>query len=99
MGACPYSHRVAAWLVVRRAACILPVEGKDMPSVMTLSKETSAGCRARKLRLACRITRRELAAGAGVSTQEIGLFERNMPLPLDTRRRLLKELWARKSGK
>jgi transcriptional regulator with XRE-family HTH domain len=70
-----------------------------MPSVLSVPRESTAGYKARKLRISRLMTRRELAERAGVSVAEIDLFERSLPLPLDIRRRLLKELWAKKGRK
>jgi DNA-binding XRE family transcriptional regulator len=46
-----------------------------------------------------RITRPELAVMVGISEQTVDLFERNYPVPLDSRRRILKELWSQKNKK
>jgi len=45
------------------------------------------------------MSQEELADITGVSPEQVDLFERSQPVPLDIRRRLLKELWARKNGK
>jgi DNA-binding XRE family transcriptional regulator len=57
------------------------------------------GSDARKLRIALRINRRELADAAGVAEQTINFFEHNLPVTLDSKRRILKVLWAKKTGK
>jgi transcriptional regulator with XRE-family HTH domain len=44
--------------------------------------------------MALHLTQQELANMAGVSLEEIDLFEHNLPVRLDARRKLLKELWA-----
>jgi transcriptional regulator with XRE-family HTH domain len=69
-----------------------------MKASLTWAPEASPGFKAKKLRTSNHLTRRELAKIAGVSPDEINLFERNLPVPLDARRRILKELWARKGG-
>ena len=76
----------------------LPVEVKSMKSDLTLLQETSMGFKARKLRVTKLLTQQELADMAGVSLEEVDLFERSLPVQLDARRRILKELWARKAG-
>ena len=70
---------------------------KIMTSVPTSVVESSLGFKARKLRISQLLTQKELAGMAGVSTEEVELLERNLPLPLDSKRKILKELWARKS--
>jgi transcriptional regulator with XRE-family HTH domain len=72
-----------------------------MTLILTRQKiqENKLGSDARKLRVSLHISRRELADAAGVSEQIVNLFERNLPVTLDSRRRVLKELWAKKNGK
>ncbi len=67
-----------------------------MEAVLTVSEE-SLGVKAMRLRISQRLTRQELANRAGVSTNDVDLLEHNLPLRLDTKRKLLKELWARKT--
>jgi DNA-binding XRE family transcriptional regulator len=74
----------------------LPVEVKIMKADLTLVRETSMGFKARKIRISKLLIQQELADMAGVSREEVDLFERNLPVPLDARRRILKELWAMK---
>jgi transcriptional regulator with XRE-family HTH domain len=57
------------------------------------------GSDARKLRIALRISRQELADAARVSEQTINFFEHNLPVTLDSKRRILKVLWAQKIRK
>jgi transcriptional regulator with XRE-family HTH domain len=70
-----------------------------MTTTITHSKETKIGSEACRLRISLLITRSELAAMAGVSIETINDFEQDLPVPLDYRRRILKELWAIKSKK
>ena len=70
-----------------------------MTAVLTVEPATPLGFKVRKVRLSLMLTRRELANLAGVSPEELYLFEHNLPVRLDARRRLLKELWAKKAGK
>lgn len=55
------------------------------------------GYKARRLRIAQHLTQREVAEKAGVSVEAVVLLERNLPLPLDFKRRILRELWAQKA--
>jgi transcriptional regulator with XRE-family HTH domain len=72
-----------------------------MTIILTQPKIQGAktGSDARKLRLSLHISRRELADAAGVSEHVLNLFEHNLPVALDSKRRILKELWAKKIGK
>ena len=70
-----------------------------MTAVLTFTRESMLGFKARKLRIAQHLTRQELADMAGVSLEAVDLFEHNLPLPLDNKRRILKELWAEKTKK
>ena len=70
-----------------------------MTKVLTFEQETSLGFKARKLRVLLGLTQQALAGMAGVSPDEVYLFEHNLPVRLDAKRRLLKELWARRAGK
>jgi transcriptional regulator with XRE-family HTH domain len=54
---------------------------------------------ARRLRISNHLSQRELADLVGIPLEQISLFEQDLPLPLDSRRRILKELWTRKSKK
>jgi hypothetical protein len=69
-----------------------------MSAVLTLTRQTSLGFKARKLRIAGHITRQRLAFLAGVTVEDIDLFERSLPLPLDYKRRILRSLWAITKG-
>ena len=71
-----------------------------MAAVLTLDHVKSPGFQARKLRVSLVLTRPQLANLAGVYLEEVDLFEHDLPVPLDVKRKLLKELWSRKlSGK
>ena len=70
-----------------------------MTPVASVCRESSLGFKARKLRISQRLTQQELANLAGVSQEDVRLFEHNLPLRLDTKRKLLRELWARKASK
>ena len=61
--------------------------------------ESSLGAKAKKLRAASFLTRLALAEMAGVTAEEVSLFERGQLVCLDTRRRIMKALWAKKTEK
>jgi transcriptional regulator with XRE-family HTH domain len=66
-----------------------------MSAIQIPVQESSPGVKARKLRLAEHITRRQLALLADVSVEAVDLFEHGLPLPLDYKRRILRALWAK----
>ena len=70
-----------------------------MSIVLSIDQETSLGSKARKLRHALLLSQHNLAELASVPIAEVDLFEQNLPVRLDTKRKLLRELWARKVGK
>jgi transcriptional regulator with XRE-family HTH domain len=70
-----------------------------MKATSTLLQNVPLGTRAKRLRIASLLTQQEVANLAGVSREQVDLFERNLPLPLDCKRRILRELWAVKFKK
>jgi DNA-binding transcriptional regulator YiaG len=72
---------------------------KRMATVPTLTPKSTPGFQVKRLRLASLLSRRELANLAGIPLEQVDLFEQDLPLPLDSKRKILKILWARKSKK
>jgi transcriptional regulator with XRE-family HTH domain len=70
-----------------------------MPSEHMILGKASNGNKARKQRIASLLTRRELADLAGIPVEHVSLFEQDLPVPLDSRRRILRQLWSKKNGK
>lgn len=68
-----------------------------MTAVLTFTRESLLGFKARKLRIAENISQQEVADRACVPVESVDLFEHNLPLPLDYRRRILQVLWAEKT--
>jgi transcriptional regulator with XRE-family HTH domain len=66
-------------------------------AVMTSEAAVTLGESARKVRLALNLTQQELATLTGISRDSVYQFEHNLPVILDARRRILKELWAIKA--
>jgi transcriptional regulator with XRE-family HTH domain len=54
---------------------------------------------AKRVRLRLNITQKQLADRIGISEEEVDLFERNLPIYLDARRKIIKELWAMKTNR
>ena len=59
----------------------------------------SRGSKAKLLRISNLLTKRELGEMAGVPQEHIDLYERDLPVPLDSQRRILRVLWAGKTKK
>ncbi len=72
-------------------------KGRIMTAVLTIPRESLLGFKARRLRLAENFTQQEVADKADVPVASVDLFEHNLPLPLDHKRRILKVLWAEKT--
>ncbi len=70
-----------------------------MTATLTLTRKSTPGATVRRLRVSNHLSRRELADLAGVPQEQVSLFEQGLPLPLDSKRRILKELWSRKIKK
>jgi DNA-binding XRE family transcriptional regulator len=70
-----------------------------MKSATTVIDGSSTGVKVKRLRISFLLTRQELAELAGVSQEDVGLLEQNLPVPLDSKRRIIKVLWAIKARK
>ncbi len=69
-----------------------------MTTLLSSLRESSIGLWARSLRISLQLTEQELADSVGVSKKDVYLFEHNLPVPLDIKRKLLKKLYAVKSA-
>lgn len=67
---------------------------KSREATTTCMPESSVGDWARSVRMALELTQLELANTCGVSLEDVYLFEHDLPVRLDARRRLRKQLWA-----
>jgi DNA-binding XRE family transcriptional regulator len=70
-----------------------------MKGILTSPHKSTLGSEARRLRISCLITQQVLADLAGIPRQHIDLLEHNYPVPLDSKRRIIRELWAMKTKK
>jgi len=68
-----------------------------MTAVLTFTRESLLGFKARRLRIAKDISQQEVADESGVPVESVDLFEHNLPLPLDYKRRILQALWSAKN--
>ena len=58
-------------------------------------QKPSLGIEAKRLRLDLRLTQRELAKIAGVPLGDVELLEDGLPLHVDVKLKILRELWVR----
>ena len=70
-----------------------------MNPLLSIDQKPSLGLEAKRIRLTLPLTQHELAKIAGISLEEVGLFEHNLPVQVDVKLKILRELWARKVGK
>jgi len=70
-----------------------------MSLVFAAIRESSISTMARSLRLSLQLTQQELADSAGISKEDVDLFENSLPIPLDIKNRLLKKLYSVKSAR
>jgi len=70
-----------------------------MSPVLSIDQKPSIGLEVKRIRLALLLTQHELATIAGVPLEELDLFEHNLPVQVDVKLKILRELWARKVGK
>ena len=69
-----------------------------MKQAITVTHEPSMKPWARSVRLALHLTQQELADRCGISQEEVDLFEHHLPVKLDAKRKLQKELWAARNA-
>lgn len=58
-------------------------------------REPSVGSQAREMRVRLCLTQKELASSVGVPERDIKLLERDAPVTLDCKRKVLKALWEK----
>ena len=69
-----------------------------MQAILVKTHEPSMGTKVKRLRLSRLLTQQELASEAGVTRAEVNRYEQGLPLPLDSKRKILKELWSLKAS-
>ncbi len=69
--------------------------------MVTLNKaaHNTMGGSARKVRIALGLSQQQLAEMTGVSRDAVYQYEHSLPVSLDARRKILKELWAIKMAR
>ena len=70
-----------------------------MTTVVTFARESCIGSRARNLRISLQLMQQDLAEIIGVSPEDVDFIEHNLPIPLETKRKLLRELRIRRARK
>ena len=70
-----------------------------MTTVLTYTRESHLGPWARRMRMSLHMSQQELADIVGVSEEEVDLFEHSLPITLDVKCKLLRELYAAKAPK
>jgi DNA-binding XRE family transcriptional regulator len=70
-----------------------------MRETLTSLDKPTFGAEARRLRISCLLTQQNLADIAGIPREHVDLLEHNYPVPLDSKRRIFRELWAIKTKK
>jgi hypothetical protein len=70
-----------------------------MKATLTLSDKSTLGPEARRLRIGCLLSQQNLADLAGIPREHVDLLEHSYPVPLDSKRRIFRELWAIKTKK
>ena len=68
-----------------------------MSVALSIAKKPWIGLEAKRLRHALSLTQHELATIAGVSLEEVDLFENGLPVQLDVKLKILREVWIRKA--
>jgi transcriptional regulator with XRE-family HTH domain len=66
-----------------------------MSPALSLAQEPWIGLEAKRLRLALKLTQHKLAKIAGVPLKEVDLLEHNLPVQIDVKLKILRELWIR----
>ena len=69
------------------------------PTTPTIVPGPSKGFKIKLLRISNLLTQRELSDLAGVPQEHVDLYEKGFPVPLDSRRRILRVLWSTKTKK
>ncbi len=70
-----------------------------MPTTVITPLPEVKGYETRRLRLAVNLTKQQVSELAGVPTEHVTLLEKHLPVPLDSKRRILAVLWAKKAAK
>ena len=65
-----------------------------MHASLLIDQKLAIGSWARNLRVYLKLTPQELARKANITPEEVSLFEQNKPVPVDTKNRILKALYA-----
>ena len=64
-----------------------------MSKVLSIDQPKAFGGMLRNIRTSLQLTRREVAKRFGVTTEEVNLFERDLPVRLETKIKILRQLY------
>ena len=64
-----------------------------MSRVLSIDQPKALGGMLRNIRRSLQLTRREVAKRFGVTTEEVNLFERDLPVRLETKIKILRQLY------
>ena len=64
---------------------------------LTSEKSTSLALRVKSLRISMGLSRQQLARKLGITPEEVELFEDGLPVPLNSKLKLIRQLWARRA--
>lgn len=70
-----------------------------MKVTLTSTDKSTFGAEARRLRISCLLTQQDVADLAGIPKEHVDQLEHNYPVPLDSKRRIFRELWTIKTKK
>jgi hypothetical protein len=70
-----------------------------MTVALALNHRATAGSLVKRLRISAFLNKQDLADMASVPPEHVNHFELDLPVPLDSRRRILRVLWAIKAKK
>ena len=68
-----------------------------MTTALINTQVPSIGFRARSVRASLQLTQQELADIVGIPKDDVDFFGHNLPVSLDIRRKILRELWVMKN--
>lgn len=70
-----------------------------MSEVLSIDQQLSFGQMLRNIRRSLQLTQREIAQRLGVSTKEVGLFERDLPVQLGAKIKILRQIYPARGKK
>lgn len=72
---------------------------ETVSEVLSIDQPKSFGKMLKNIRASLQLTQREVAERFGVTTKEVGLFEHDLPVRLDAKLKILRQLYPAKAKK